>query len=116
MTEYEKFAQALALTESQDKQFSWGDDGLACGRWQMHPAWVDRYWPDDVGVDWSWDHLFRAALIRFWGGKHKIGRPTELAMEFHVGHWIEPTDHAWDKPYAARFEHHYAALEVPLAA
>lgn len=110
MTDFERFAKALALTESNDKQFVWGDDGIACGRWQMHPAWVYRYWPHYIGVDWSWDHLFRAALVRFWGELAGSASITVLAMEFHIGHWVLPSDTAWDEPYAARFKMHWDAL------
>ncbi len=66
MTGFERFAAALALTESDDDQKAWGDQGLAIGRWQMHPAFVAEWWPDDIAVGWSWDRLFHAALLKFY--------------------------------------------------
>lgn len=110
MTDFEKFAHALALTESHDNPQAWGDQGLAVGRWQMHPAFVDNYWPDDIGVDWSWDHLCRAALLRFYSTRFQPGRTLEqVVMEFHLGvHAVAEGD--WDAVYAARFQTFYRGL------
>jgi hypothetical protein len=113
VTDFERFAKALALTESTDNPRAWGDEGLACGRWQIHPAWLDTYWPDDIGVAWSWDQLFRAALLRFWGEmRTKALSPEIMAMTFHLGHVpIPPGD--WDEKYGERFANWYAKLGLP---
>lgn len=110
MTDFEKFAKALALTESDDDPKAWGDQGLAMGRFQMHPAFVDQWWPDDIGVDWSWDHLFRMALLRFYTTKFQPGVTLEkLVMEFHLGEHAV-AEGRWDKVYEQHFKQHFAAL------
>ena len=113
MTEFERFAQALALTESNDDPKAWGDSGLACGRWQMHPAFYHDWMPSMVAVRESWDAVFRGALKRFW--QHHFQGPTDrtrLAMIFHLGqHAVDSGE--WDGPYAEKFDHNYTALGVP---
>src|SRR5712671_728579 len=107
MTEFERFAAALAKTESNDFELTWGDakepDGtsqlhwgglghsakganfMAMGRWQMHPAWYHDWHEEDTAVDASWDEEFRRALERFWhnhlGGERSI---VHMAMVFHL--------------------------------
>lgn len=111
MTDFERFAHALALTESHDNPQAFGDDGLAYGRWQMHPAFVDDWWPDDIGVDWSWDHLFRAALLRFYSTRSAAGVPLQkVVMEFHLGvHAVAAGE--WDTKYGLRFADFYDGVE-----
>jgi hypothetical protein len=110
MTDFERFSKALALTESNDDSKAWGDSGLACGRWQMHPAWAFDWWPKHVGVLWSWDTLFRTMLQSFYLAKsaerHAV---TMIAMEFHLGA-AAVKNGAWDAPYLARFMNHWAAV------
>lgn len=107
MTDFERFAAALALTESDNDQKAWGDQGLAMGRWQMHPAFIDEWWPDGIGVDWSWDHLFHAALLRFYTTKYVQGVTlSRVVMEFHLG--VQAVEEGrWDKPYWNRFSKYY---------
>jgi hypothetical protein len=107
MTDFDKFAQALALTESNDNPQAFGDDGLAYGRWQMHPAFVDEWWPAELEVLWSWDHLFRAALLRFYSARFQPGRTLEqVVMEFHLGvHAV--AEGKWDQAYQKRFQDFY---------
>src|ERR1700732_382897 len=116
MTDFERFAAALALTESDNDQKAWGDQGLALGRWQMHPAFVDEWWPDDIGVDWSWDHLFHAALLRFYSKKFVAGVTlSTVVMEFHLG--VQAVkDGRWDATYWLRFSKHYDAPVSLIAA
>ncbi len=110
MTGFEKFAKALALTESNDNAQAWGDQGLACGRWQMHPAWVDEWWPDGIEVNWSWDHLFRAALLRFYTAKFQPGIVlSKIIMEFHLGAAAVASGE-FDHAYARKFALNYAAI------
>jgi hypothetical protein len=113
MTDFERFAQALALTESNDNPHAWGDQGLAVGRWQMHPAFVDEWWPGDIGVDWSWDRLFRAALLRFYSTKcEPLVSVVNLVMQFHLGvHAV--AEGKWDKDYEARFVGFYTQVVKP---
>jgi hypothetical protein len=113
MINFERFAKALALTESNDDALAWGDEGLACGRWQMHPAWVADWWPRAIQVNWSWDRVFREALILFYfAAAHRLSSPIEIAMEFHLGRAaFERGDH--DEKYAERFANWYAKLGQP---
>jgi hypothetical protein len=109
MTEFERFAAALALTESDNDQKAWGDQGLAMGRWQMHPAFVDQWWPTNIEVDWSWDHLFHAALLRFYTARYVQGVTLEtVVMEFHLGVQAVKEGRR-DATYLARFGKHYNA-------
>lgn len=116
MTEFERFAVALALTESDNDQKAWGDQGLAMGRWQMHPAFVDEWWPDDIGVDWSWDHLFHAALLRFYTTRYVQGVTlSTVVMEFHLG--VKAVNEGrWEAIYWERFRKFYDAPEPQFAA
>ena len=115
MTDFERFAAALALTESDNDQKAWGDQGLAMGRWQMHPAFVDEWWPDDIGVDWSWDHLFHAALLRFYTTRYVQGVTlNRVVMEFHLGVHAVKEGH-WDKTYWERFRKYYDAQITSIA-
>ena len=103
MNEFERFALALAWTESSNQETVWGDRGLACGRWQMHPAWYAEWADPAIQVGWSWDRAFRAALRRFWDEyeRQKVAI-SDRAMIFHLGasafHRGE-----YDGPYAVRF-------------
>jgi hypothetical protein len=104
---YAKWCTALALTESQNNQRAWGDQGLACGRWQMHPAFVWDYGPDNVAVRASWDDIFSAALAGFFQERAPITTdPVKLAMEFHLG-VRAVSEGQWDAVYAARFQSFY---------
>ncbi len=114
MTDFERFAAALALTESDDDQKAWGDQGLAVGRWQMHPAFVDEWWPDDIEVGWSWDRLFHAALLKFYTARFVQGVTlSTVVMEFHLGvaavkegrqdpHYLTKFVKFYDSPVQAR--------------
>ena len=107
MITVDQFLKALAVVESSDDPEAWGDCGRAMGRWQVHP---DRLWyevnagriPPTLGE--TWDQLVGRVLrtiFAFYVGKVS---PGELAMYWHVGHWVKPGDSTWDAKYAARFE------------
>lgn len=112
-----QFLKALAITESNDNPAAWGDQGLAMGRWQVHPAWV-------------WDHLCKTGLFpavrESWNSWIERGimyfvqlysvrfTPRELAMSFHLGHLSHLGDRDWDTAYDARFVRNYA-LSTPQA-
>ena len=125
MTEFEHFAKALALTESEDVEVAWGDpkdssgvflfgtDGksahksgrnlLACGRWQMHPAFVWDFRPEPIHLYSSWDEVFHQVLSNFYQ-RRRSAHPSiyHLAMEFHLG--ITAVAHgASDEAYVKRF-------------
>jgi hypothetical protein len=111
MTDFEKFAYALALTESHNDPRAWGDDGVAVGRWQMHPAFVDEFWPADLEVAESWDDLFRAVLREFYGKRQALNVPLPImVMEFHLG-VRAVAEGKRDANYAARFAKFYLAEE-----
>ena len=131
MTEFERFAEALAKTESNDRELAWGDpkehagtspivvggndslalgrNFMACGRWQMHPAWYAEWADPAIQVGWSWDDAFRAALKRFWVKETpNVTTEVDKAMIFHLGAsaWARGE---WDRPYADRFARFYGA-------
>jgi hypothetical protein len=132
MTEFERFAQALALTESHDGEISWGDPKdatgassgviagdpytrpgrqfMACGRWQMHPAWFLEWYDPAISVSWSWDQAFRAALQKFWNAMQSLKlEPHHAAMAFHLGMSAYQRGE-WDQTYADRFQRFWGQL------
>lgn len=159
MEPFDQFAQALALTESENTETAWGDGGptltdgqkrvalaiasaadlmpldsparqvlldhyyqmprgvhfLACGRWQIHPAWYHDWAPKQIGVLDSWDTAFRKALALFF--LHRMdyhGDVHRAALEFHLG--VEAFEKGkLDQAYLDKFAKHYAALEVEKA-
>lgn len=132
MTEFERFAEALAKTESEDSELAYGDpkqhEGLswvytkggkahvagsnfmAMGRWQMHPAWYAEWADPAMQVGWSWDEAFRAALRKFWDAEERKGtQPLGRAMIFHLGaSAIVRGD--WDRDYGDRFHQFWVQL------
>jgi hypothetical protein len=110
MTEFEKFAHVLALTESHDSPYIWGDEGLAVGRWQIHPAWYHDWRVDPPAVDASWNTVFHAALEKFWHHYAAMGTtPIKMAMIFHLGHY-DAHSGKWDETYAVRFVNFWAQV------
>lgn len=107
MTDFEKFAHTLALTESNDNPRAWGDNGVAAGRWQMHPAFVAEWVRRSIEVAESWDEVFRDTLEHFYQVRRAEGvKMVRLAMEFHLGvHGVAEGE--WDKEYATRFLVYY---------
>ncbi len=113
---FEKFALALALTESDDNERAWGDDGghgvnyLACGRWQMHPAFVWEFGPAQVQVLDSWNTVFKHTLFNFWMSRGAAGRSeNQIAMEFHLG-VAAVKEGRWAKGYDEDFTKHLLGL------
>lgn len=129
MTDFDRFAEALAETESSDTEIAWGDpkephstsydhsfnpslmrpgrDFMACGRWQIHPAWYAEWADPAIQVGWSWDQAFRAALKRFYGKESRnVTTEVDKAMIFHLGAaaWARGE---WDKKYGERFLFYY---------
>jgi len=131
MTQFERFATALAKTESGDRELAWGDpkehdaysvvtidtevahvrgaNFMAMGRWQMHPAWYHDWASVKVPVDASWDEVFRRALQVFWDGEQQAGRlAVQSAMIFHLGRHAV-SEGRWDKAYGDRFLGYWGA-------
>lgn len=103
MNEFERFALALAWTESNNNREAWGDEGLACGRWCMHPAWYAEWADPAIRVGWSWDQAFRAALRRFWDEYERQGFTVAQKVQvFHLGRSAYELGER-DTPYAVRF-------------
>ena len=104
MTEFERWAKALAITETQDKPEKFGDAGRACGRWQQHPEFFDEYYPGPALSGETWDAWFRRALTAFWLSKRsKYQEPQTLASIFHLGFkaWQRgDTDGKYDNDFA----------------
>lgn len=111
----DEFAHKLWITESGGKLYSWGDDGLAMGAYQQHPAWMWD-WAHRLAltplVDESWNR-FEGRLVRaFYVHHQSYLTPVQTAMKFHLGHLVYETDSDWDAEYAARFN---AAPSTPNA-
>ena len=111
--DYERWKKALAMTESTNAAEAWGDHNakhmaLAAGRWQMHPVFVDTWWPDDYATNdsTSWDDLFEACLRNFFDSLQIDAiNAVALAMWFHL-HGGKGS--GWDTAYADRFDMYYA--------
>lgn len=106
MIDYVKWSKTVALVESEDNPHAWGDEGLACGRYQQHPAFTLEWLAMgrvQVGVDWSWDRVFAAALRIFFNVRSlPTPDPLRLVMEFHLG--VQAVkDGKWDVGYAERW-------------
>ena len=116
---FDAWAAALGEVESNNKPFSFGDDGLAMGRYQIHPAFMFQWFPKDkLAVRLSWDNAFMLALGKFFdhysanlptftSGPAETASPALLlAMMFHLG--VEGVHQGqWDTNYAQRFETSY---------
>lgn len=103
---FEQFAQALALTESNDNPNApLGDDGRAAGRWQMHPSFYEEWTtPIPHGTEPSWDTQFRNALFRFYMRAVRNGiDDADAACGFNLSGQPEPGMAARDPVYAQRF-------------
>ena len=106
---YQKFRQAIALTESSDNPRLWGDNGLACGRYQQHPAFMQRWIKDFNCSDrTSWDDLFEACLRNFFNACAPPAKsPTELAVWYNMHGGPGP---GWNAQYAFRFDKFYGTV------
>lgn len=49
MASVDRFVAITALCESVDNPEAWGDDGRACGRWQIHPSAYASWGPKPHG-------------------------------------------------------------------
>lgn len=105
--DYQKWSYALAMTESTNNPHAWGDSGQAVGRWQMHPAFVWQYGPDDVGLSETWNDVCAQALQAFFNERSaRTPDAVRLAMEFHLG--VEGVAKGqWDAAYENRFKIYY---------
>lgn len=111
--DWDKWADALAMTESVNNPDATGDRNskdcpLAFGRWQIHPVFLDRWWPDNFTcVDaTSWDDLFERCLRAFFDelAVH-AGNAVTLAGWFHEHGGKGPLS---DVAYMERFRKYYA--------
>ncbi len=101
----DQFIHAIALVESGDTEFAWGDSGLACGRWQCHPAFYHDWCEPTCPVDASWDDRFRGAVRRFYLHYQPLYLPVKIAMMFHEGVHAVLVEGKWDPLYASKFTH-----------
>lgn len=102
---FEEFADALSRCESNNDDRAYGDEGLALGRWQMHPAFFHDYMPRKWLVDSSWRDMFKQCLEVFWN-EHDGAKadPIKFAMMFHLGVAAVLDEGRWDAAYAERFQ------------
>lgn len=100
------FSTALGLTESNGNKQAWGDQGLASGRFQVHPAWMWT-WSTKYHmvpfVDESWDRFTERVVEAFFSDHAHTLTPVEIAMYFHIGHIVVGASPQWDSAYANRF-------------
>lgn len=121
MSQFERWALALARTEQNMDSLTWlniwdhtrqwkpGDSGFAWGPWQIHPEWVRDYMPTKA-AEWRrpWVSFLACCLQRFY---ERLGgdavAPLRLAMTFHCG--IEGVERGeWDVDYQERFSRMWA--------
>lgn len=105
---FTEWSGIIAAIESRGNPEAWGDDGMACGRWQEHPCFVQQW----IGqVTWSvratWDDVFQAALLNFFdrASCHGISG-LDAAIGFHLhGQPVRASeqDRIDAAEYAARF-------------
>jgi len=126
---------ALAQVESSNNPLAWGDyvdkDGTpaghpspiaaveagfmpqAVGRWQVHPDALD-YWADSFklysALDETWDGYVGRIVTSMFGTYTSKRSPVEIAMRWHVGHWVSPGASGWDDTYADKFTAALAAI------
>lgn len=118
MTDEEKFACALSMTESRGEPRALGDynstgEPRAVTSFQVWPVWL---------FDWarklqltptlteSWEAFAHRVIVAF-ASFHKGWNPTVLAMLFHKGHLCDPSADDWDTLYADRFAHFYGDMK-----
>lgn len=117
--DYERWKHALAMTETFNRPGAWGDYNsyglpLACGRWQIHPVFLARWWPMRATPAWdsftptdttTWDELFEACLRTFFNAlAMHAGDATILAGWFHEHGGQGPLQ---DQAYMERFSRYY---------
>jgi len=126
---------ALAQIESSNNPLAWGDyvdkDGTptghpdpaaafeagflpqAMGRWQVHPDALDdwaqrlRLYPN---LDETWDSYVRRIVGAIFAYYIIKRTPVEIAMCWHVGHWVSASASGWDTAYAGKFTAALAAI------
>ncbi len=101
----DQFIHAIALVESGDKEFAWGDAGLAAGRWQIHPAFYHDWCEPICPVDASWDTRFKGAVRRFYDHYQPLYIPLKIAMCLHLGVHAVLVERKWDPSYESKFQH-----------
>lgn len=101
-----QFSHVLGLVESSGNEYAWGDSGRALGRFQVHPAWLfeaaTRYAIQPT-VDDTWDIFVERVVLAFFASNIINSNPLKVAMHFHRGHEVEPSDPDWDVLYSGRF-------------
>jgi hypothetical protein len=117
MITVEQFLKALAVVESSDDPEAWGDAGQAMGRWQVHPSrlWTEMHaFTITPTLTETWDQLVARLLRAIYARYSDAFAPIEMAMYWHVGHWVRTTDSTWDQKYAARFNAALANAQAEL--
>ncbi len=101
-----EFAAAIGEIESGDNPDSWGDQGRAMGRYQLHPDWLWE-WASRLGtaphLNERWDDWATRIVEAFFVRWTAVMLPVEVAMFFHEGHVIKAGAAGWDSKYADRF-------------
>lgn len=112
-----EFLKVLGETESGDNPNArLGDNGRALGRFQVHPDWVwtqCRRFGLQPALDETWDSFITRLVIEFFNHNVSLMDDLSVAMYFHIGHHVAPTETAWDGPYAERFQTFAANIAHP---
>jgi hypothetical protein len=107
MTTVDQFLDALAQVESSNNDREWGDGGRAMGRWQVHP---DRLWSEarkahlEPQLGETWDQFVGRVVGAMYNFFATRWAPREIAMYWHVGHFVRDGHPDWDLAYAQKFD------------
>ena len=109
-----QFAEAIGQVESgNNPNAPLGDAGRALGRYQCHPDWIwtqCRHFTLAPFLNETWDAFVTRLVEAFYVAYSPFMSDVEVAMYFHMGHRVHPTDGDWDRDYANRFS---AAASTP---
>ncbi len=106
MTTVDQFLDALAQVESSNDPHAWGDDDRAVGTWQVH---IDRLWSEakrwglEPKLDERFNDFVRRVLTAMYSDLVGSYMAVEIAMYWHLGHWVQPGEWGWDIQYEQKF-------------
>lgn len=108
--DWPRLSWALGQTESSNNPEAWGDHGIAMGRWQMHPAFFDRWKPPAALLE-TWDAWAQRTLRRWFA--HAIADAStieEAIAGFHL-HGSTEGDPSKCPEYIAAFRRNWQAYQ-----
>ncbi len=115
-----QFATAIGIVESGQNALTWGDFAgspflpRAMGRFQIWAAEFQTWAPRlniVAEVNETWDSVVQRLLEAFYPFHTAQGlTDVEVAMTWHRGHEVKPSDPEWDTAYAEKFARAVASL------